>query len=313
MTALSYIEMNDAQHSNGNYVICKLPRAGLGNKLLVWAKALVFARLNNLPLFVSPWAQISIGSFLRLEKQRRFYADYFQPYGWQAQFRRLYLEYTQPRIDEPQLTTLDLLKNHIYVFSKIPHWSHYFRDLKAHRDFIKQEIWRMLSQKYHAQLAKLKPPLVSIHIRQGDFRVLKAGEDFASLGLVRTPSSYFVRLIHLLRRQSASKLPITIFSDGYTHELKDILNLPDIQFVQGNAAIVDMLLMSQSKLLIFSAGSTFSYWSGFLSDAAILHHPQHYHGAIRDEQINQQYFEGRAPDSINTLPELLIKNMRDLL
>jgi len=305
--------MGNTQHPNGNYVICKLPRAGLGNKLLVWAKALVFASLNNLPLYVSPWAQLSIGSLLRWEKQRRFYADYFQQPGWQTQVRRLYLEYSRQRIDEPEITTLDLLKNHIYVFSKIPHWSDYFRDLKAHRDFIKQEIWRMLSPKYHAQLGNLKPPLVAIHIRQGDFRVLKAGEDFADVGLVRTPSPHFVGLIHLLRSQSAVKLPITIFSDGYAHELKDILSLPDIQLVQGNTAIVDMLLMSQSKLIIFSAGSTFSYWSGFLSDAAILHHPQHYPGTIRDEQTNQQYFEGSAPESDDTFPELLIKNLKDLL
>ena len=30
-----------------NYVYAKLPRAGIGNKLIVWARALVFAHVNN--------------------------------------------------------------------------------------------------------------------------------------------------------------------------------------------------------------------------------------------------------------------------
>ena len=37
-------------------VYAKLPRGGLGNKMLVWARALVFSQRNSLPLFVSRWA-----------------------------------------------------------------------------------------------------------------------------------------------------------------------------------------------------------------------------------------------------------------
>ena len=40
-----------------SYCHAELPKAGLGNKLFVWAKALALSRLNELPLVVSGWTQ----------------------------------------------------------------------------------------------------------------------------------------------------------------------------------------------------------------------------------------------------------------
>lgn len=46
-----------------NIVWAKLPRAGLGNKLLVWADAYIFAHNNNLRLFTTGWFTIYLGPF----------------------------------------------------------------------------------------------------------------------------------------------------------------------------------------------------------------------------------------------------------
>ena len=54
-----------------NIVLAKLPKAGLANKLLVWARALVFAKENNYELFVIGWFDFKLGPFLRNEKTKR--------------------------------------------------------------------------------------------------------------------------------------------------------------------------------------------------------------------------------------------------
>ncbi len=47
--------------------------------------------------------------------------------------------------------------------------------------------------------------------------------------------------------------------------------------------------MSKAEYIITSAGSTFSEWAGFLSNAVIILHPDHIHTKIRREE---NLFEG---------------------
>jgi hypothetical protein len=55
-------------------VVADLPRAGLGNILFVWAKALIFSRLNNLPLEIIGWDKFKLGPWLRGERSKRDYS-----------------------------------------------------------------------------------------------------------------------------------------------------------------------------------------------------------------------------------------------
>ena len=57
-------------------VICKLPRAGLGNQLFPLLKAYTFAQLNDLPVIVINYHQIKVGPWLRREKNKRYYDEY---------------------------------------------------------------------------------------------------------------------------------------------------------------------------------------------------------------------------------------------
>jgi hypothetical protein len=52
-----------------------------------------------------------------------------------------------------------------------------------------------------------------------------------------------------------------------------------------------LILLSRSKIIITSAGSTFSYWAGFLSDSPIIMHPDHIHHSIRLSH-ESGYYEG---------------------
>src|SRR4028119_962252 len=55
----------------------KLPKAGLGNMLLVWAQSAVFANINSLPIIAPTWGQLKLGPFLRGERDKRYYGNFF--------------------------------------------------------------------------------------------------------------------------------------------------------------------------------------------------------------------------------------------
>jgi hypothetical protein len=86
--------------------------------------------------------------------------------------------------------------------------------------------------------------------------------------------------------------------------------MESISMVEGNTDIVDLLLMSKSKVIVTSAGSTFSYWAGFLSDAVIIMHPDHIYSPIRPSTVDEILYEGAL---ITEMPDTLLqKNLKSL-
>jgi hypothetical protein len=76
--------------------------------------------------------------------------------------------------------------------------------------------------------------------------------------------------------------------------------------MEGNPDIADLILLSKSRVIVTSATSTFSYWAGFLSEAALIMHPAHIHGSVRPSGCMDKYYEGPF-DKHNTI---LIKNIK---
>lgn len=301
------------QHQQA-YCYAQLPQTGLGNMLLVWARALVFAHLNNLPLITSSWTHFNIGPLIRREKRSRLYWNYFNQMGTINFFKRLLLQSTRQIVEEPALVPIasDAIGRKLFIFKKIPHWRDYFGDLREYRNLVRTGIYGMLNRKYYAQLRRMSVPCIAVHVRHGDFRPLEPGEDFARVGHVRTPLSYFCNLIVSIRQAHGSTLPATIFSDGLASDLSELLALPNVYQAESNPDIIDLLLLSKSQFIIVSASSTFSYWAAFLSDAPVLLHPDHIHAPIRPNFVNEVYYEGGARGSIELWPDLLKRNIMDI-
>lgn len=72
------------------------------------------------------------------------------------------------------------------------------------------------------------------------------------------------------------------------------------------------MLMSKSKIIIASAGSTFSLWAGFVSDAALILHPDHIHAPIRPSSLHTSLYEGAAIGAWETWNPLLIHTIGDI-
>lgn len=285
-------------------VHCKLPAAGLGNQLFPLMKACVFANINDFPLIVTNYHQVKIGPYWRREKSKRKYNHYFtfQKPVLAESFEklRIYLNTkSHDVIDDSALAVVrDAGKrNIIYRFGNIPHWSNYFGELKEHRQLVISLLGQLITPEVLHQADRHQSPEIGVHIRMGDFRKLLSGEDFSKLGTVRTPSDYFIEVIAQLRAVCGSQTSVSVFSDGHKKELDKILQLPNTRLVEGNSDLADMLLLSRSKIIVTSAGSTFGYWSGFLSDAPVIMHPDHLHGSIRNKMETPDLYEGPLDNS----------------
>ncbi len=272
-------------------VIAKMPNAGLGNILFVWARALIFSKQHQLPLTVLGLNGIHLGPFLRKEKVKRFYFGQFKFPNISSYIAIPVAKLFVKTIKEPTVIEND---SKIYVFDQIPDWAHFFKDLKPHRQLVINEFYNLLSKKNQYRLAQLKnEEYIAIHIRMGDFKPLGEHIDFKTVGATRTPFKYFIDIIEKLKHNGFANTPIKIFSDGHEHELTDILTIPNVSYTPPEQDVIDLVKISRAKLIVTSASSTFSEWAGFLSDVPIIRHPDHIHSKIRDEAI---FFEGSIND-----------------
>ncbi|MBZ5857999.1 alpha-1,2-fucosyltransferase [Flavihumibacter profundi] len=275
-------------------------------------KAAVFAQLNSMPLKVCGYNQFKIGVYLRQEKSKRKYSNSFtfQKNLLSDFLIRTELRFAQGIEHEPKVDRMDGNASKNFLFEDIPHWADYFISLKPYLQEVRQLFYGLLTEQVKEELNKIPPPIIGVHIRMGDFRSVKSDQEFNTSGAVRTPIKYFIDSIQSIRSFIGHDLPVTVFSDGHEKELNDLLALSKVSLAAGKRDIVDLLLLSRSKIIITSAGSTFSYWAGFLSNAVLLHHPKKIPASIRSESFNRQYYEGPLFDTIED--NVLLKNLESI-
>lgn len=242
------------------------PKVGLGNMMLVWARAVVFSKTNEIPLTVSFWWGFRLGPFLRGEKQKRFYWRYFSESSlWSLIAINFYKANAKVIYDPPlsKLSAEEKASKSLFVFSKFEIDKDLFGYIRNHSKMIRQELLGLLHPSLATYYQKSQPPVISIHVRRGDFK----------RGTVLTPNEYFISMIYLIRQFAGSDLPVTIFSDATEEEISDLLELPATKLSDNAADILDILAMSDSKFIVLSGSSTFSYWGAFLSDALVVRPP----------------------------------------
>ena len=189
----------------------------------------------------------------------------------------------------------------------MPHWDNYFDGLKENRDIVIRLFSEVINPRIKKKVTELPQPCIAVHIRMGDFRKLKQDEDFSKVGAVRTPENYFIETINSIRKIHGTDLPVSVFTDGYPNEFKNLFTLKNISMVEGDNDLADLLLLSKSKIIITSAGSTFGYWAGFLSNASVILHPAHATTVIRGSDGNNLY-EG----SFDAANPVLVESIRGL-
>ncbi len=288
------------------FVYVKFPKTGLGNLLLIWARARVFSQIHGLPLVTSSWWGIRWGAWLRREQKKRVYLGYFKESNlWKRLKAELWLK-AMNVIAEPSLTNQDLMKkenNALFLFRKVVTNSDLFDGLREHRQFLKEEILQLLKPKLKSKLDQYPAPVISVHIRRGDFKIANPV----------TPLSFFINAIRSIRKAVNEEWPVTVFTDAEPHEILDILNEPGVSLATPKPDVLDILLMSKSKAIVLSQSSTFSYWSAFLSDAIILKPHGDWQGNLRDDTFNAVYPEIKWKDNDENCDKLLRQSIKQIL
>ncbi len=294
-------------------VHCIVPKAGLGNQLFPIMHALVFAHLNNLPVVFTGYHQLKTGVYFRQEKVKRRYSGYFNFHkNWISEVGdklRLKFFHRGEKVYEPALEVMGpgLSENKIFLFSALPSSKSYFEKLKPHRELAIRLFQEALRPWIDEKLKVIPNPQVGVHIRMGDFRKLAANEVYNG-GHVRTPEAYYTDIIAQMLEWNPS-LNFSVFTDGYRHEFEKLFNFTNVRMVEGNRDIIDLLLLSRSKVIIGTYGSTFSYWAGFISDAPFIMHRFLKQSAIRPDSMKERIFEGPF-SSENKVLEDIVKGIR---
>lgn len=234
---------------------------GMGNCLLLWAYALVFARMNDLELVVSRWGRFRWGAILRGEKKNRRYTGYFKETPWMKLWLlRLTMIFSGKEYDPKVEKIVPDTKARFYVFTKPYPSRELFKTLEPFEEMIWEELIQLLVPGLQRKYDALPAPQIGIHIRRGDFKV----------GNPITSNEFFIRSINAIREAAGGELEVTVFTDADDEEISDILSLNNVVKSKNKEDILDILQMSKSRFLVLSQSSTFSYWAAFLSEAFVV-------------------------------------------
>ncbi len=248
--------------------------------LLVWARASVFAHLNHLPLVTSSWWSFRPGAWRRNENKKRLYWGYFKESSFWSRLAIALNKFQYPVIKEPavkKITGDEAAGKKIYQFDQVIIADDLFASIRDYRDLVRDRIYKILMPSLLTQLNRYEPPIISVHIRRGDFK----------LGNPVTPQSFFIDCIKQVRSAANENWEVTVFTDADANEINEVLALPAVKLAPPKPDILDILLMSKSKVIVLSQSSTFSYWGAFLSDAVVIKPSADWQLKIRSEEINK--------------------------
>jgi hypothetical protein len=255
----------------------RLGRFGLGNCLLPWARAVVFARTHSLPILGPQWVQPRLGAVLRREKVNRFYFNEISNRDYIKGLRKWLILVRAAQVNEDEAVRVISCghktgnRSTVVVFQGM---RDLFRDLWHHHQIIHEELHRIVARTILEKVASIREPFVAMHVRRGD--IITPGLTEAQLMAKKhyTPLTWFVAAAKAIRAEASFRtIPIYVVSDGYEHELAELLAIPNCCLKTLGSAIGDILLLSKATLLFATAHSTFSMWGSYLGRMPTLYYP----------------------------------------
>jgi hypothetical protein len=242
---------------------------GLGNLLFPWARAVILAKRLGLPLLSATWPQFKTGPLFRGEKDTRTYMRLFRPLGDEISgFQKTWLLGRMPRFPENILgKRKGMIPDRGLV--EVEGMGNFFQPLLPSQSLLKSRLLEMLRPGVFST-APDPNPFIAVHIRLGDFSIPSSLKEIQSgKGSRRLPLDWYRRVIENVRKGAGKNFPARIFSDGSREQLGDLLSLPDTTLQKQGTSIGDILIMSESSILVASA-STFSMWASFLGQASTV-------------------------------------------
>ena len=249
-----------------------LPKAGLGNRLFPWARCRVFSSENNVPMLSPTWAQLRMGPLLRGESDLRHYANLFTAGPDEiTSIKKLFIKCISrwEHEDDAGFATFSV-SNGRTVIRVFDGEQDRFQQLNGWHELLRAKLLAITRPRWRNAAEQIRDVPIGIHVRMGDF--VESGTDPANPH-VRAPRSWYVKSLREIRKAAGYPVRAILVSDGKENELEELLAEKNISLVRTGSAIGDLLLLSKSKVLIASAGSSFSAWAAFLGQMPSIAHP----------------------------------------
>lgn len=234
--------------SDKDYGYFRVGGPGLANCMFFAAKAFVACSKANGSLISPTWSKFSIGPYIRHEKDKRAYISLFNDKGISG-FKKL-------------CAIIDS-KLHPDKYSVYSDLGNYFGDLQEHQALVREYFESIVNPETIANVDDSLSDKIAIHVRLGDY-----------LPHLRIPIGWYVNVVKEILKKRPSQ-QFVLFSDGNDDELKDLLDIPNVNKKFFGNAFADMWAISKCKLLIAS-DSTFSAWGAFLGNVPIVFNRRHF-------------------------------------
>ena len=284
-------------------VLALLPSTGLCNKLFIWARALVFAEINDMQMYCVGWTKPKIRTIIRREKSSRLYLHQIKKQGILDSLKILCKYALGKKGYDPIVSKIsnDDCRT-VFVFRDLQANSNPedpFRELIDFRDFVLKSLSNLISNECRDQISETSFAPIAVHVRRGDFSHFDWWQ----------PIESFCEMLQNARSLAQECLPATVYSDGTIEELKPLLEMPNVTLAPNAPDIVDLFRLSRSQVLITSRASTFSNWAAFMSEGMILRDPLFSPMPCRPSTLNEQWFEGAVPKNSKDWPLQAKKNL----
>ena len=252
-----------------------LGREGLAHSLLAWARCVVWCHQTGAKMISPRWFKLRIGPYIRRERDKR---NYFLSFGKGEHigephrtvgllcFKKIYAE-----LDLPD-QTYQPAKNTVVVFRNAEALNErkFFYHVAGYSQLIKAELQKIT----HSQYLPSQPnkPHIALHVRRGDFKVAIEGSLNSATTNTQLSLVWYRDVLVRLRGAIGADVAAVVYSDGEDKELINLLSLPNVSRAPRQAAITDLLSISDADVLITSV-SGFSQWGSFLGNVPCISYP----------------------------------------
>ena len=253
--------------SNVDLSFVRIGGIGLANCMFVAARAYILAQINHWELIDPTWFKISLGPYIRREKDKRHYRRLFAKSGITGLRKCLILVFGKKCQEYDSMPKKGVIM--------IVGLGNYFEDLLPYHGLV---FSYFLSITQSSSMEKVNAVnfnnIVGVHVRLGDY-----------VSSLRTPIDWYENMIGQIEAVLSGQLQFYIFSDGTDEEISRLLTIGNVsRFFCGNA-LADIWALSKCRLIIGS-DSTFSGWGAFLGQVPIIYQKCHY-GNVLKEKNNQ--------------------------
>lgn len=228
---------------------------GLANCMFVAARAYSYAKKYDAEFIDPTWFKLSVGPYIRREKDKRHYLGLFEQIGITGMKKWSLIH--KVTHTEKELKAFEIAKNGVL---KVNTLGNYFKDINPQdaKEYFDRAIKHSIKDVVLKDDFSLK---IAVHVRLGDY---------VNYADILTPIEWYVKVIKKFAKLNP-ELEFCVFSDGTDEQLEEILALPNTHRVFYGSALADIYAISQCQFVVASH-STFSAWGAFMGHKPIVFH-----------------------------------------